>query len=60
MTQLEPTPVENEHPAAIDLAAQWLRDLPAHAIPWPLVPALRARFGLTAAGACVVIGEARR
>jgi hypothetical protein len=60
MTAPDPTPVEHEHTAQIDLAAAWLRDLPPHEIPQPIVPALQERFGLTAQQACEAIQEARR
>ena len=52
------TGLSHEHSAAIDEAASWLAQLPAHQRPRPLVPALRARFGLSASQACQAIHEA--
>lgn len=60
MKALTLTPPENEHSAMIDQAAAFLRGLPIDQIPQPIVPALRARFGLTAMEACQAIAEARR
>lgn len=60
MSALDHTPAEHEHTTKIDLAAQWLRDLPPHEVPQPIVPAMLARFGLTPAEACTAIAEARR
>jgi hypothetical protein len=60
MTELDPTPPENEHSAQIDEAARWLAPLEPHEVPQPIVPALQARFGLTAQQACDAIQEARR
>lgn len=60
MSALAHTPAEHEHSAAIDQAAVWLRGLSSAEVPRPIVPALRARFGLTAGEACQAISEARR
>lgn len=50
----------NEHTAAIDQAAAFLRGLQIGQVPQPVIPALRQRFGLTAMEACQAIAEARR
>lgn len=39
-------------------AATWLRSQPSP--PQPIVPVLRAQFGLSAVNACLAIAEARR
>lgn len=52
--------LDHESTAAIDEAARWLAQLPSQerkALS-PIVPALKARFGLTAAEACIAIREA--
>lgn len=46
--------------AAIDEATAWLLATPDRARPRPLVPHLRAAFGLGARDACIAIGEAQR
>lgn len=60
MTALDHTPLEHEHTAQIDEAARWLASLEPHQVPQPIVPALQARFGLSASEACQAIAEARR
>jgi hypothetical protein len=44
---------------AIGQAAQFLATTPVHERPRPIVPALKARFGLSALGACQAIRESR-
>jgi hypothetical protein len=44
---------------AIGQAAQFLATTPLHERPKPLVPALKAKFGLSALGACQAIRESR-
>lgn len=53
------TGLSHEHSAAVDEAAIWLVSLPPHERPRPIVPALRARFGLTVLEACQAIREAQ-
>jgi len=43
---------------AVDLAAQWLASMPEESRPHPLVPVLRAQFGLSALEAVQAIREA--
>ena len=50
----------HESNAAVDEAAAWLASTPVELRPHPLVPALRARFGLTAIEAVTAIREANR
>ena len=52
------TGLDHESSGAIDLAAQWLATRPAGGEPRPVIPALRAQFGLTAVEACQAIKEA--
>jgi hypothetical protein len=52
------TGCDHEHNHAIDEAALWIVTTPRHRIGGALVPALRERFGLTAAEACAAIREA--
>lgn len=47
---------DHESTAAIDEAASWLAAQTT--IPHPVVPALRARFGLSVKDACAAIREA--
>lgn len=42
--------VDHEHNASVEEAAAWLAE--QNPLPHPAVPALRARFGLTAVEAC--------
>lgn len=44
------TGVDHEHHAAVEQAAAWLAEQTP--VPHPPVPALRARFGLTALESC--------
>ena len=48
---------ESRH--AIGQAAQFLATTPLYERPKPLVPALKAKFGLSALGACQAIRESR-
>ncbi|MER8709144.1 hypothetical protein NKH49_26990 [Mesorhizobium sp. M1088] len=52
------TPPEHEHSAAITMAAEWLREHPRNRINTPIVPALKATFGLSTAEAIAAIQEA--
>lgn len=52
------TPPEHEHSAAITLAAEWLRDHPRNRIDRPIVPTLKSTFGLTTTEAIVAVREA--
>lgn len=54
------TPPEHEHSAAIDECARFLAMTPPSARPKPLVPALKAMFGLSSIEACVAIRESHR
>lgn len=54
------TGLSHEHNAAIDIAAEWLAGTPWQQRPRPIVPELRARFGLTALEACAALSEADR
>ena len=49
----------HESSAAIGQAAQYLANTLVHERPKPLVPALKAKFGLSALGACQAIRESR-
>jgi hypothetical protein len=49
----------HESREAIGQAAQFLATTPLRERPKPLVPALRAKFGLSALGACQAIRESR-
>lgn len=42
--------IEHQHSESVILAAQWLAD--ERQPPTPIIPAIRARFGLTALEAC--------
>jgi hypothetical protein len=50
---------EGEHGAAVDKAARFLANTPPAERPKPLMPALKAMFGITAAEACEAIRESR-
>lgn len=54
------TGLDHESTASIDEAARWLAQLPQpeRKVLSPIVPALKARFGLTAGEACAAIREA--
>ncbi|TIL43652.1 hypothetical protein [Mesorhizobium sp.] len=52
------TPPEHEHSAAITMAAEWLGDNPHNGINRPIVPTLKATFGLTTVEAIAAIREA--
>lgn len=53
------SPPEHEHSAAIDQAAQFLAVTPPRERPVPLLPKLRAMFGLSAIECCEAIRESR-
>lgn len=53
MTALNPTP--HEHSAAFDEDVAFLRSVPPGERPRPLVPALKAMFGLSAWECCEAI-----
>jgi hypothetical protein len=55
----EPTIRECEHGAAVDNAAHFLANTPPAERPKPLMPALKAMFGITASEACEAIRESR-
>jgi hypothetical protein len=48
----------HESSAAVGEAAAWLAVTPADALPHPIIPALRERFGLTIGEACAACREA--
>lgn len=52
------TGTDHEHTEAVQEAARWLATTPDHMKPHPVVPALRARFGLSAKEACEAITQA--
>lgn len=53
------TPVPpNEHSSAIEVAAAWLSQTSRDRINRPIVPTLKAQFGLTASEAVAAIREA--
>ncbi|TPK90557.1 hypothetical protein FJ938_24745 [Mesorhizobium sp. B2-4-14] len=49
------TGLSHDHSRAIDECALFLATMPPHSRPKPLVPALKAMFGLSAAEACEAI-----
>lgn len=51
------TGLSHEHSAAVDEAARYLADVPPGERPKPLVPALKAMFGLSAVECCQAIRE---
>lgn len=51
------TPPEHEHSAAVDEAITYLRSVPPGERPRPLVPALRAMFGITSIEAAEAIRQ---
>jgi hypothetical protein len=52
------SPPEHEHSEAVVMAAQWLAD--EQDPQQPVIPTIRARFGLTAVEACEAAALARR
>lgn len=52
------TPPEHVHSEAVGIAARWLATTPLHDRPRPIIPAVQARFGLTASEACAACREA--
>ena len=52
------TGLSHEHSAAIEEAAAWLAGIPYAERPEPLVPTIRAMFGLSAWQACQALREA--
>jgi len=52
------TGIDHEHTAAIDLAGDWLSKTPRDRISKPIVPTLKAQFGLTTDEAIAAIREA--
>ncbi|EKF40163.1 hypothetical protein NA8A_22381 [Nitratireductor indicus C115] len=52
------TGIDHAHTEAVQEAARWLAMLPDHEKPHPVVPALRARFGLSPKEACEAITQA--
>ncbi|MER9590937.1 hypothetical protein NKI94_19290 [Mesorhizobium australicum] len=57
MNAADLTAPEHSHSAAIDQAAQWLATTPPRQRPAPLVPAMRAMFGLSAVETCEAIRQ---
>lgn len=57
MISADLTPPEHEHSAAFDEAVAFLRSVPPGERPRPLVPALKAMFGLSAWECCEAIRQ---
>ncbi len=51
------TPPEHEHSAAVDEAARFLASTPPAERPKPLVPGLKAMFGISSIEACEAIRQ---
>lgn len=52
------TGLSHEHTAAVETAAEWLKSLPRHHLPHPIIPELQKLFGLTVLEAVEAIHEA--